>query len=145
MPRRRPGDVEVRHSGLQDGPLVGHVKFDQLAHLRQYDQDARGLGDGAARKTGARAPGNKGDVGRRALAYDGTDVVRRPHGHRQRGHDSVLHQPVALVRRQLDGIGYQLVGADKRRQALGEPGHGTRGRDGSCRRSSHRGCHATRA
>ncbi len=67
MPRRRPGDVEVRHSGLQDGPLVRHVKFDQLAHLRQYDQDARGLGDGAARKTGARAPGNKGDVGRRAL------------------------------------------------------------------------------
>jgi len=49
-------------------------------------------------------PGQQRDVGRRALAYDGTDVVRRPHGHRQRGHDSVLHQPVALVRRQLDGI-----------------------------------------
>jgi len=82
-------------------PLVRHVKFDQLAHLRQYDQDARGLGTAPPERP-VPAPRQQRDVAPRTRVrrYGRRPPSSRPPPAR---HDSVLHQPVALVRRQLDG------------------------------------------
>ena len=79
---RRPRDVEVRHPGLEHGTLVGHVKFKELAHLGQHDQDALRMGDGAPREPCARTTGHKWDVGGSTFTYDGADFVPGRHRHR---------------------------------------------------------------
>ena len=55
-------DVEIYYAGLNDGALIVEIEFEDAIHAREDEHESAGAGERAARKAGASASAEDGDV-----------------------------------------------------------------------------------
>ena len=109
----RPRDVEVRDAGLDDDALAREVDLEDPVEARDRDDDPVRDWERATREAGPRAAGDERDAVARAETHHRLHLLGRARKHDARRLGAPARQPVAVVGRELLGLGDDVLVAER--------------------------------